>query len=50
MTSGFGVFQPKVVKKKRVFEWNENKYWAMKQTDKDAVIIGEIKKKKQKYF
>ncbi|MFN8317831.1 MAG: hypothetical protein U0V54_00255 [Saprospiraceae bacterium] len=46
----WGFFNQKVVKKKRVFEWNENKYWAMKQTDKDAVIIGEIKKKAEVFL
>jgi hypothetical protein len=41
----WGFFTQKVEEKHRKFEWNENKYWAMKQTDKDAVVLGEIKKR-----
>lgn len=46
----WGFFTQKVVEKKRVFEWNENKYWAMKQTDKDVVVMGEIKKKAKEFL
>jgi hypothetical protein len=29
----------------RVFEWNENKYWVLKESDKDKIKIEEIKNK-----
>lgn len=46
----WGFFTQKVEEKKRLFEWNENKYWAMKQTDKDAAIMGEIQKKAEAFL
>ena len=29
----------------RVFEWNENKYWVLKESDKEKIKIEEIKNK-----
>jgi hypothetical protein len=34
----------------RVFEWNENKYWVLKESDKDKMKIEEIKNKCQEFL
>lgn len=34
----------------RVFEWNENKYWVLKESDKDKIKIEEIKNKCQEFL
>ncbi|MFH6937055.1 hypothetical protein [Flavobacterium sp. FlaQc-30] len=34
----------------RKFEWNENKYWALKESDKDKIKIEEIKNKCQEFL
>jgi hypothetical protein len=34
----------------RKFEWNENKYWALKETDKDKQKIEEIKSKASEFL
>ncbi len=35
---------------KRAFEWNENKYWALKESDKSRKTITEIKEKADKFL
>ena len=40
----WGFFNQMVVNRERILSWNENKYWAVKETDKDAGVINEIKK------
>ena len=34
----------------RKFEWNENKYWALKESDKDYKMIEEIKEKSNEFL
>jgi len=34
----------------RAFEWNENKYWVLKESDKDKIKIEEIKNKCQEFL
>lgn len=34
----------------RKFEWNENKYWILNETDKDPKMIAEIKKKSTEFL
>lgn len=34
----------------RDFDWNINKYWVIKETDKNPVIIEEIKKKAKEFI
>jgi len=34
----------------RVFEWNENKYWALKESDKDSQSILDIKTKAEEFL
>ena len=34
----------------RAFEWNENKYWVLKESDKDKMKIEEIKNKCQEFL
>ncbi|TRX21613.1 hypothetical protein FNW25_09585 [Flavobacterium franklandianum] len=34
----------------RVFEWNENKYWVLKESDKEKIKIEEIKNKCQEFL
>lgn len=34
----------------RVFEWNENKYWALKESDKTPMTIMEIKEKADEFL
>lgn len=34
----------------RTFEWNENKYWVLKESDKDKIKIEEIKNKCQEFL
>lgn len=34
----------------RKFEWNENKYWVLKESDKDKIKIEEIKNKCQEFL
>ena len=35
---------------KRTFEWNENKYWSLKESDKSPEIINKIKAKAQDFI
>jgi hypothetical protein len=46
----WGFFNQKVVNKERVFEWNESKYWILNETDKNPMIIGNIKKKSREFI
>ncbi|OXB21476.1 hypothetical protein B0A80_16910 [Flavobacterium tructae] len=34
----------------RIFEWNENKYWVLKESDKSQIIIDEIKTKSNEFL
>ncbi len=34
----------------RAFEWNENKYWVLKETDKDQKTINEIHEKAELFL
>ncbi len=34
----------------RLFEWNENKYWALKESDKNLKMINDIRNKTEKFL
>ncbi len=46
----WGFITQEVKNKKRSLKWNENKYWATKETDKNEEIIKEIKTKAQRFL
>lgn len=51
MTYGFGALLLKMVREAiEDFEWNENKYWALKESGKDKNRIEEIKLKAQEFL
>lgn len=45
----WGFFNQKVKGAKRLLEWNEAKYWALMETNKNAEVIQEIKEKSREF-
>ena len=46
----WGFFTQRIIEKKRVFEWNENKYWILRETDKNIKTINDIKSKSNDFI